>query len=104
MTQFHSEESMSDRFGRKVSCLDPLSTHRSAARSMSKDMSTITVQHWYEDSMPIAISTSPERWTTSISIGMVGRSDWLDQIETPIHFVGIRSDWLYPPQPILQTG
>ena len=70
---------------------------------MSRDTFTITARRWSAGSMPIAISISPARWISTISIATAAQERWLDRIDAPMLLLGIRSDWLYPAAGVLRA-
>ncbi len=103
MAQFHSAESMDARFARKPAARPTL---------YPAFGSTFDVEgyiHYHGAALVRRFDANSHLYLTRAMDHFDlyrdgGKERWLDQINSPIRLVGIRSDWLYPPEPIRQLA
>lgn len=99
MTQFHSKESMSDRFGRR-SAVRP-----SLYPSFGGTFDVEGYVHYHGAALVRRFDANSHLYLTRAmdlyDLYRDGGSDhWLGEIGGPVHVIGIRSDWLYPPDDV----
>lgn len=95
MTQFHSTESMGDRFGRKPA------TRPSLYPSFGGTFDVEGYVHYHGAALVRRFDANSHLYLTRAMdlydlYREGGKDKWLGKIAAPVLVVGIRSDWLYP--------
>jgi homoserine O-acetyltransferase len=99
MTTFHSRESMDQRFGRKPA------TRPSLYPSFGGTFDVEGYIHYHGAALVRRFDANSHLYLTrAMDLYDVGRDGgeeyWLRKIDVPIQLMGVRSDWLYPPDDI----
>lgn len=103
MTQFHSRESMEQRFGRK-SAVRP-----SLYPSFGGTYDVEGYVHYHGAALVRRFDANSHLYLTR-AMDMYdlyrngGKEKWLETVDAPMLLVGIRSDWLYPPDQVKQLA
>jgi homoserine O-acetyltransferase len=94
MTQFHSTESMGNRFGRKPA------TRPSLYPSFGGTFDVEGYIHYHGAALVRRFDANSHLYLTRAmdlyDVYRAGGERWLDRIDAPMLLLGIRSDWLYP--------
>ena len=103
MVTFHSRESMDQRFGRKVA------TRPSLYPSFGGTFDVEGYIHYHGAALVRRFDANSHLYLTrAMDLYDVGReggeAHWLNQIAAPMLLVGIRSDWLFPPDSICELA
>src|SRR4051812_33089584 len=103
MVTYHSKESMDLRFGRN------LATRPILYPGFGPTFDVEGYLHYHGDALTRRFDPNSYLYLTrAMDLYDIGRnggeSDWLSRIATPVHLVGIRSDWLFPPADIQEFG
>lgn len=103
MVTYHSKESMDLRFSRN------LATRPVLYPSFGPTFDVEGYLHYHGDALVKRFDANSYLYLTrAMDLYDVarngGEAHWLGQITAPVQLVGIRSDWLFPPQPIVALG
>ena len=103
MVTYHSKESMDLRFGRNPA------TRPVLYPSFGPTFDVEGYLHYHGDALVKRFDANSYLYLTrAMDLYDVGRNGgeaaWLNRIAAPVLFVGIRSDWLFPPQAIRELG
>lgn len=103
MTQFHSWESMEMRFGRKPA------TRPSLYPSLGGTFDVEGYIHYHGAALVRRFDANSHLYLTrAMDLYDLyrdgGERFWLERFEAPVLLLGIRSDWLYPPQDIRELA
>jgi len=103
MVTYHSKESMDLRFGRNPA------TRPVLYPSFGPTFDVEGYLHYHGDALTKRFDANSYLYLTrAMDLYDVGRNGgetaWLTRIEAPVSFVGIRSDWLFPPGPIRELA
>ncbi|MFT4038650.1 MAG: homoserine O-acetyltransferase [Thermomicrobiales bacterium] len=103
MVTYHSKESMDLRFGRN------LATRPVLYPSFGPTFDVEGYLHYHGDALVKRFDANSYLYLTrAMDLYDVarngGEAHWLGQIAAPVQLVGIRSDWLFPPEPIAALG
>jgi homoserine O-acetyltransferase len=103
MVTYHSKESMDLRFGRN------LATRPVLYPSFGPTFDVEGYLHYHGDSLVKRFDANSYLYLTRAmdlyDVARTGGEDlWLGKIDAPVQLVGIRSDWLFPPEAIRALG
>ena len=103
MVTYHSKESMDMRFGRN------LATRPVLYPSFGPTFDVEGYLHYHGDALVKRFDANSYLYLTrAMDLYDVarngGEAHWLSKIDVPVQLVGIRSDWLFPPEAIRQLG
>lgn len=100
MVTYHSKESMDDRFARN------LATRPGLYASLGQTFDVEGYLHYHGAALVKRFDANSYLYLTramdQYDLGRQGgEAAWIERIASPMLLAGIRSDWLFPPQPIL---
>jgi homoserine O-acetyltransferase/O-succinyltransferase len=103
MTQFHSQESMNARFGRKPA------TRPSLYPSLGGTFDVEGYIHYHGAALVRRFDANSHLYLTrAMDLYDLyrdgGEAYWLEKVQAPMLLLGIRSDWLYPPHEIRELA
>ena len=103
MVTYHSKESMDMRFGRN------LATRPVLYPSFGPTFDVEGYLHYHGEALVKRFDANSYLYLTrAMDLYDVARNGgetfWLSKIDAPVHLVGIRSDWLFPPEAVRALG